>query len=241
MTNPFLSIRRITLRKTLQRALIFFIFILIALPVCCFGQAKGQPAERLSSRVLVLYKQRDADHPGVIQYLSEFIQKAGFAYDKMDVEKLLTQKTRPDLSGLTRLDRKLAELSKIEAFRKLKESAQQANKAWKDAESGVASLAAKIKQAENPTRAMTQEFNRAKQQAASLKAEFLRQQQSLNDLRLTLQNAGINTAKLSSEQKRLKASLAESRAEATKAARINVAKGCLMSTHIHEPVVRLTG
>ncbi len=50
------------------------------------------------SRILVLYKERDPDHKGILNILTGLLDKTGYKWDKRDVEKLLMEKEEPDLS-----------------------------------------------------------------------------------------------------------------------------------------------
>ncbi|MEA1946776.1 MAG: hypothetical protein U9N83_05680 [Thermodesulfobacteriota bacterium] len=52
----------------------------------------------IGTKILMLYKERDPDHEGILHILTGFIDKAGFTWDKMDVEKLLMEKDKINLS-----------------------------------------------------------------------------------------------------------------------------------------------
>lgn len=48
-------------------------------------------------KILVLYKQRDPDHQGLIKLYTDFLKQAGFNFETKDVEKLLAEK--PDMDN----------------------------------------------------------------------------------------------------------------------------------------------
>ncbi|MFZ4876850.1 phage tail tape measure protein [Janthinobacterium sp. Mn2066] len=72
------------------------------------------------------------------------------------------------------------------------------------AQQKVASLAAKMKQAETPTRAMTREFNAAVKAAGALKAAGQEQAQQLQVMRERLAGAGIGTKDLANHERTLR-------------------------------------
>jgi len=71
------------------------VFLLLFL--ICFSPLSAQ--ETATNRVLVLFKERDPYHQETINYIGQFITRAGFAWDVMDVEKILLSKTPIDLSA----------------------------------------------------------------------------------------------------------------------------------------------
>src|SRR5450830_864883 len=72
------------------------------------------------------------------------------------------------------------------------------------AQQKVASLAAKMKQAETPTRAMTREFNAAVKAASALKTAGQEQAQQLQVMRERLASAGIGTKDLANHERTLR-------------------------------------
>jgi len=72
------------------------------------------------------------------------------------------------------------------------------------AQQKVASLATKMKQVENPTRAMTREFNAAVKAASALKTAGQQQAQQLQVMRERLAGAGIGTKDLANHERNLR-------------------------------------
>ncbi len=66
--------------------------IMAVSPGAAFASEPGS-----ESRILVLYKERDPDHAGLLQIFTSLLGQAGYAYDSLDVERLLVEK--PDMSG----------------------------------------------------------------------------------------------------------------------------------------------
>ena len=126
-----------------------------------------------------------------------------------------------------KLETQLSALGKIEAFKKLKKDLEASRAAWKAAQAEVAKLAKEMSASEKPTKDLSNRFKAAQKEAASLKTEFLQNQQSLHKLRVTLSETGIDTKNLNAEQKKLALSVAKSREELSKAAKINAARGML--------------
>lgn len=99
------------------------------------------------------------------------------------------------------LSRELKLLSQIDAFAKLKKDVGDAERSWKEATAHVAELAKKMQGVEEPSAKMAKEFDRAKLAAAGLKDSFLAQRDALNNLRVSLSQAGVNTKKLGDAQR----------------------------------------
>lgn len=53
-------------------------------------------ASQANGKILLLYKERDSAHEGIVQLFGDFLQQAGFEFDARDVENLLHEK--PDMS-----------------------------------------------------------------------------------------------------------------------------------------------
>ncbi len=70
-------------------------FFLISLVLTTFLYNVAEPvslAAASEQNILVLYKERDPDHRGIVRLFTEFLKQAGFAFDTRDVEKLLAEK-----------------------------------------------------------------------------------------------------------------------------------------------------
>lgn len=78
--------------KYLQRLTI----LLLILPVLWAGFISSAIAAS-ESKILVLYKERDPNHQGLINIYTEFLTQAGYSFETKDVEKLLIDK--PDMSS----------------------------------------------------------------------------------------------------------------------------------------------
>ncbi|WP_320043184.1 phage tail tape measure protein [uncultured Desulfobacter sp.] len=126
-----------------------------------------------------------------------------------------------------KLQTQLSALGKIESFKKLKKDLEATKTAWAEAQIEAARLAKEITQTDAPTKDLTNRFSVAKKEAARLKTQFLQNQKSLHSLRDELNKAGINTKNLNAEQKKLSVSVARTKTELSKAAKINTAMGML--------------
>ncbi|MCP4269489.1 MAG: hypothetical protein GY777_28620 [Candidatus Brocadiaceae bacterium] len=72
-----------------------YIFLLFSL-VILFSQAVS-PASESKAKILVLYKERDPGHEGIISILTPLLKQAGYDFDTRDVEELLVKK--PDMDS----------------------------------------------------------------------------------------------------------------------------------------------
>ncbi len=79
------------------------IVFLIAVQVIGLGlsssvsaDAQKMAASNLSKRILVLYKERDPAHQGILSLYTQFLTKAGYSFEAKDVERVLDEK--PDMS-----------------------------------------------------------------------------------------------------------------------------------------------
>lgn len=52
-----------------------------------------------TEKILLLFKERDPDHKGIVQLFSDFLQQVGYSFDSRDIETLLVE--QPDLSSYT--------------------------------------------------------------------------------------------------------------------------------------------
>lgn len=97
-----------------------------------------------------------------------------------------------------------AQQKNISKFRELHGGLDAARTKLEAAQQKVASLAAKMKQAEAPTRAMTREFNAAVKAAGALKTAGQQQAQQLQVMRERLAGAGIGTKDLANHERTLR-------------------------------------
>ncbi|PHV16328.1 phage tail protein [Janthinobacterium sp. BJB303] len=97
-----------------------------------------------------------------------------------------------------------AQQKNISKFRELHGGLDATRSKLEAAQQKVASLAAKMKQAEAPTRAMTREFNAAVKAAAALKTAGQQQAQQLQVMRERLAGAGIGTKDLANHERTLR-------------------------------------
>ncbi len=131
------------------------------------------------------------------------------------------------VSEIKKLESQLDAMGRIDAFRKLKKDLEASREAWEKAQAGVAGLAREMAAADKPSKVLSRQFKTARKEAANLKAQFEKNQKSLHTLRGSLKDAGVNTKNLAAEQKRLKASLDETRDAAAREARIGAARNML--------------
>lgn len=141
--------------------------------------------------------------------------------------ELKIKATAEGAAEIRKLETQLSALGKIQSFKKLKKDLEASKTAWTDAQVEVAKLAKEMSASEKPTKDLSNRFKIAKKEAAYLKTEFQENQKSLHFLREALGQAGINTKNLNAEQKRLSVSVAKTREELSKAAKINTAMGML--------------
>jgi len=97
-----------------------------------------------------------------------------------------------------------AQQKNIGKFRELHGGLDATRTKLEAAQQKVASLAAKMKQVENPTRAMTREFNAAVKAAGALKTAGQQQAQQLQVMRERLAGAGIGTKDLANHERTLR-------------------------------------
>lgn len=103
---------------------------------------------------------------------------------------------------------KVKELQKtqgdINSFKQLNQAVKENAKAQTDAQQKVRDLALQMQNTANPTKAMTREFEKAKQAAKALKQQQHDLTQQLQNLRQHLNSAGINTRNLAQHQQQLR-------------------------------------
>lgn len=98
-------------------------------------------------------------------------------------------------------------LGEIDAFVRMKKNLIETEGEFQKAQAECNRLAAEIRNSENPTKQMSKEFDRAKASAGALKDSIATQRATLQELRSSLNAAGVNTAALGTEQARLRKSL----------------------------------
>ena len=108
------------------------------------------------------------------------------------------QSQREELKKLSRAQ------SDITSFRQLNTALKQTKADLEDAKSSAARLAQEYSKVEKPTRAMTKEFEMAKQKVKQLKQAEQEQQIQLSLLRNGLTQAGISTKNLAKDEQSLK-------------------------------------
>jgi TP901 family phage tail tape measure protein len=111
---------------------------------------------------------------------------------------------------------KLKALDKVQkdigAFREMRAGVSASSAQMAAAQARVASLAQAMQAAGTPTKAMTRDFEKAKQAAAQLKAAHEQQQGQLQQLRTRLSGAGIDTRNLSQHERDLRANITSTNA-----------------------------
>ncbi|MDQ6956024.1 MAG: phage tail tape measure protein [Mariprofundaceae bacterium] len=95
----------------------------------------------------------------------------------------------------------------IEHYRKLGENIRKSSQAMRNAQAKTKELARAIAKTSSPTREMVGEFEQAKRTTSQLSQKYKGQVEKLRSLRSELKKAGIDTKRLSSEQKRLSQSI----------------------------------
>ena len=121
--------------------------------------------------------------------------------DNTDAKQSFDQLRNFAKGSVEALSRELKLLSQIDAFARLKKDVSEAERSWKEATAHVAELAKKMQGIEEPSAKMVKEFDRAKLAASGLKDSFLAQRDALNNLRVSLSQAGVNTKKLGDAQR----------------------------------------
>ncbi|AYM75480.1 phage tail protein [Janthinobacterium agaricidamnosum] len=97
-----------------------------------------------------------------------------------------------------------AQQKNISKFRELHGGLDATRTKLKEAQEAVSKLAAKMKQTDTPTRAMTREFNAATKAAGALKTAGQQQAQQLQVMRERLAGAGIGTKDLANHERTLR-------------------------------------
>lgn len=113
------------------------------------------------------------------------------------------KQTRDQLKGLQ------AQQSNIQSFKALKEASEQSKQAMSEQQQKVKQLAAGMRQAEVPTKAMTKEFQAATREAHRLKQNHGANTQQLQAMRGRLSEAGISTKNLGDAERSLRGRISE--------------------------------
>lgn len=113
------------------------------------------------------------------------------------------KQTRDQLKGLQ------SQQSNIQSFKSLKEASEQSKQAMSAQQEKVKALAAGMRQAEVPTKAMTKEFQAATREAHRLKQNHSANSQQLQAMRGKLSEAGISTRNLSEAERGLRGRISE--------------------------------
>ncbi|MFB9996437.1 phage tail tape measure protein [Providencia rustigianii] len=117
-----------------------------------------------------------------------------------DSNKKLAETLRRSRQELKELNN---QAKQIDGFKKTKQSLDAANNAYQKATEKVSQLSRELSSVQNPTKAQSREFERAKSAAAKLKMEAGTLSVSLQRQREALKNSGISTRQLSQAQTRL--------------------------------------
>ena len=113
------------------------------------------------------------------------------------------KQTRDQLKGLQ------SQQSNIQSFKSLKAASEQSKQAMSEQQQKVKELAAGMRQAEVPTKAMTKEFQAATREAHRLKQNHNANSQQLQAMRGKLSEAGISTRNLSEAERGLRDRISE--------------------------------
>lgn len=113
------------------------------------------------------------------------------------------KQTRDQLKGLQ------SQQSNIQSFKALKAASEQSKQAMSEQQQKVKELAAGMRQAEVPTKAMTKEFQAATREAHRLKQNHSANSQQLQAMRGKLSEAGISTRNLSEAERGLRGRISE--------------------------------
>lgn len=107
------------------------------------------------------------------------------------------------VKGIGPVSAQLTTLGRVEAFKNLKRDTIEAEKEWRSATARVAELATVLRTTGGSKIAVSADFERAKAQATELKDRYIQQRDALNEQRRALDLAGVSTARLAAEQRRV--------------------------------------
>ncbi len=91
----------------------------------------------------------------------------------------------------------------ITAFKKLRTDTLQTHQQWKQAESEVKRLSQEMQKTDRPSKQLSNNFRTAKKEALLAKTAYTQNRNSLREMSTTLQQAGVNTQQLTTEQTKL--------------------------------------
>lgn len=135
-----------------------------------------------------------ADTTSKLSFVMEMVDKITTPISKV------TDQTKKSATAIEATQKQIAKLSQsaanLEAFKKLKRDSMETGRALDAQKQKVAELARQMRQAEQPTRAMTTEFNKAKREAQRLTEQHKRENQELGTLRDKLSAAWVSTKNL---------------------------------------------
>ena len=80
-----------------RRCLFLLLLLLLQTSLFIPSTVAAAAGVEKDSKILVLYKERDPDHLGILNIFTGFLAQAGYRFDSRDVEKLLVEK--PDMSA----------------------------------------------------------------------------------------------------------------------------------------------
>lgn len=113
-------------------------------------------------------------------------------------------KTSEEMQGLaSRLTELREQQGLVTQFAELKRETKELGEQQQAAKARATELGKALSETENPTRAQTQEFERAKKAASDVGQAWVSNNQELNELRGSLEGAGISTKDLAGEQVRI--------------------------------------
>lgn len=118
-----------------------------------------------------------------------------------------SDKVRSDMKGMQNLR---GPLKMIDDFNKQKRVVKDSSEALAQANKKVGQLLRTIKATKNPTAKMRREFDKARSSAARLEDRHRGNRRALHALQVKLRSAGVNTADLAGEQRRLAEALNKS-------------------------------
>lgn len=137
-----------------------------------------------------------------LQVLLNAVDKATRPFKAVEnASKILSGEIRGSQQQLKTLN---AQAAQVEGFRKIKGQLSATGEALAQAKTKAATLAAELRNSENPTKAQARALENAKQQAAALKNEYGTLRLSVQRQRGEMLQAGISTRNLSSAERQLR-------------------------------------
>lgn len=147
--------------------------------------------------------------------MSDAADSAKELADELRVAAESAKDTSPEVEQLASELEKLADQQRaIDQFAALQLEVSEANKALAEAREETAQLAKTIKEIEEPSKALVDQFENQKQKTTELQKAQIRQANALIQLDRTLTITGVNTASLATEQASLSQKMAEAKGHA---------------------------